>query len=64
MVLTTAHLDHTPENCAESNLRAMCQNCHLAYDADEHASTAARTRFAAATEGMDPLFTLDGGGSR
>lgn len=39
VVLTTAHLDHQPENCAPSNLRAMCQSCHLNYDRDHHAET-------------------------
>ena len=39
VVLTTAHLDHTPENCAEDNLRAMCQGCHLHYDKGHHAET-------------------------
>lgn len=33
MVLTVAHLDHMPENCERSNLRALCQSCHNAYDA-------------------------------
>lgn len=33
VVLTVAHLDHTPENCADDNLRAMCQRCHNRYDA-------------------------------
>jgi 5-methylcytosine-specific restriction endonuclease McrA len=33
VVLTIAHLDHTPENCAPENLRAWCQSCHNAYDA-------------------------------
>ena len=33
VVLTVAHLDHTPENCADENLRAWCQRCHNAYDA-------------------------------
>jgi len=33
VVLTVAHLDHQPENCAEGNLLAMCQRCHNAYDA-------------------------------
>ena len=32
VVLTIAHLDHTPENCADGNLRAWCQRCHLNYD--------------------------------
>lgn len=39
VVLTTAHLDHTPENVADENLLAMCQRCHLSYDADHHAET-------------------------
>ena len=33
IVLTVAHLDHTPENCADDNLRAWCQRCHNIYDA-------------------------------
>lgn len=45
--LTTAHLDHTPENCDPNNLRAMCQGCHLHYDRDHHRETAAATRRAA-----------------
>lgn len=32
VVLTVAHLDHQPENCADTNLRAMCQRCHNIYD--------------------------------
>ena len=39
VVLTTAHLDHTPENCDDNNLRAMCQRCHLAYDRETHRQT-------------------------
>jgi predicted ATP-dependent serine protease len=33
IILTIAHLDHTPENCARENLRALCQKCHNGYDA-------------------------------
>ena len=33
IVLTIAHLDHTPENCDHNNLRAWCQKCHNVYDA-------------------------------
>ncbi len=33
VVLTVAHLDHTPENCDDANLVAMCQRCHNRYDA-------------------------------
>lgn len=44
VVLTIAHLDHIPEHCDPSNLRAMCQRCHLAYDAQHHRETAQATR--------------------
>jgi hypothetical protein len=44
VVCTVAHLDHTPENCSDENLRFLCQRCHLAYDAKHHQQTAARTR--------------------
>jgi hypothetical protein len=43
VVLTVAHLDHTPENCGGDNLRVMCQGCHLHYDRDHHAATRAAT---------------------
>jgi hypothetical protein len=54
VVLTVAHLDHTPENCADENLKAMCQRCHLAYDHQHHQSNAARTRRAKSPQ-MDML---------
>lgn len=38
VILTVAHLDHTPENCEDSNLMAMCQKCHNNYD-KEHRQT-------------------------
>lgn len=44
VVLTTAHLDHTPERCADGNLVAMCQGCHLHYDRTHHAQTSYATR--------------------
>ena len=44
IVLTIAHLDHTPENNAGSNLRALCQRCHLAHDATEHLRNARDTK--------------------
>jgi hypothetical protein len=57
VVLTTAHLDHTPENCADNNLKAMCQGCHLHYDAEHHAETRAATATAAKlAAGALPLF--------
>lgn len=44
IVLTTAHLDHTPENNSDENLRCLCQKCHLNYDAKFHAHNARQTR--------------------
>jgi len=44
--LTVAHLDHDPGNCAPSNLSALCNRCHIRWDAAQHAATlnAARRR--------------------
>jgi hypothetical protein len=33
VLLTVAHLDHQPENCEDTNLKAMCQRCHNRLDA-------------------------------
>jgi hypothetical protein len=44
IVLTIAHLDHQPENCAPDNLRALCQMHYLRHDAAHHAETARATR--------------------
>ena len=42
--LTVAHLDHTPMNCTEGNLKALCSSCHLRYDKFHHAKNASATR--------------------
>lgn len=44
VILTIAHLDHTPENCAPENLRALCQRHHLAHDHHHHRANAQATR--------------------
>lgn len=44
VILTVAHLNHDPMDCREVNLKAMCQRCHLRYDADLHAKNSAATR--------------------
>ena len=44
VVLTVAHLDHQPENCADENLRALCQRCHNRYDQPHRQRNAALTR--------------------
>lgn len=45
VVLTVAHLNHTPEDCGErNNLKALCQRCHLNYDRHIHMRNSAETR--------------------
>jgi hypothetical protein len=44
VILTVAHLDHTPANCDPGNLRAMCQRCHLSYDREHHIANARAKR--------------------
>jgi hypothetical protein len=44
IVLTIAHLDHMPENCADENLRALCQRHHLAHDHALHMASSQATR--------------------
>jgi 5-methylcytosine-specific restriction endonuclease McrA len=44
VILTVAHLDHDPMNCDLDNLKALCQKCHLTYDAKQHAINASITR--------------------
>jgi hypothetical protein len=44
VVLTVAHLDRGPKDCADDRLAALCQRCHLLYDLDLHVAKAAETR--------------------
>jgi hypothetical protein len=55
IVLTVAHLDHTPENCDPENLKCLCQRCHNRYDAP-HRAAGIRERRDAAT-GQLKLFS-------
>jgi len=59
VVLTVAHLDHTPANCNESNLRALCQRCHLAYDAEQHKAQASHTRALTLAGDAPALFEVN-----
>lgn len=43
VVLTTAHLDHNPANNQRSNLKVLCQRCHLVYDSDHHQANRRKT---------------------
>lgn len=52
IVLTVAHLDHTPENCDLENLRALCQRCHNVYDREARAAGRA-ARAAAGQSSLD-----------
>jgi hypothetical protein len=60
VVLTVAHLNHTPEDIRDENLLALCQACHLHYDRDQHArtrrATLARRRAAARMPGQEQLL--------
>lgn len=45
IVLTVAHIhDPSPENCAEENLAALCQRCHLNHDRKHHLAVQAELR--------------------
>ena len=44
VILTVAHLDHDPTHSTDDNLLAMCQRCHLNYDAEHHAETRAASK--------------------
>lgn len=57
VVITVAHLDHTPENCGFENLRAWCQKCHNTYDAPNRAKGLAERRKQARAD--RDLFTDD-----
>jgi hypothetical protein len=57
IVLTVAHLNHTPEDCRDENLLHMCQKCHNRYDAPtRRAGIKARRRAGSA---VGDLFTCE-----
>lgn len=43
IVLTIAHMDHDVNNNDYSNLKALCQKCHLDYDKNHHRKNAKAT---------------------
>lgn len=59
VVLTVAHLNHTPEDCRDDNLKALCQGCHLAFDDELHTINRAITREKERSGGTQPLFDVD-----
>ena len=60
VVLAVAHLNHDPADCRDENLAAMCQKCHLTYDAPLHRENAARTRRGRLAQ-LDLVDMLDAG---
>jgi hypothetical protein len=58
VILTTAHLDHTPENCDDENLRHWCQRCHNTYDAAHRSANRSR-RIDPATQVIKTIIRLD-----
>ncbi len=66
IVLTVAHHpDPNPSNCADDNLLAACQRCHLLIDRHEHAANAKATlsakREAAARDAGQGALPIGGG---
>lgn len=44
VVLTIAHMDHDETHADPERCRALCQRCHLTWDAKHHAMNAAMTK--------------------
>jgi hypothetical protein len=61
VILTTAHMDHDKTNNDLSNLRALCQRCHLTHDLAYHtANRAANQRARLVAAGQLELFPRRG----
>lgn len=45
VVLTIAHMDHDETHADPERCRALCQRCHLQWDAKRHGMNARKTRF-------------------
>jgi hypothetical protein len=54
IVLTIAHLDHDVANNDHSNLKALCQKCHLSLDHNQHRENARKTN--QKKKGLQSLF--------
>lgn len=57
VVLTTAHLRHNEMSTDPDDFAAMCQLCHLTYDAPAHRKERAATRLVAG--GQLAMFSID-----
>ena len=56
VVLTVAHLDQDPRNCDRSNLRALCQRCHLTHDKQPEQRRRRKMLRAELLDGQESLF--------
>jgi hypothetical protein len=56
IVLTVAHLNHTPGDDRDENLKALCQWCHLNYDREHHKETRAARK-----DSTRPILAAIGG---
>lgn len=54
VVLTIAHMDHDETHADPERCRALCQRCHLRWDAKHHRRNAESTR--RSKSGMEDLF--------
>lgn len=45
IVLTISHQDHDIKNNEDSNLKALCQKCHLNYDKEHHRLTRQKNKY-------------------
>lgn len=55
VILTVAHINHTPEDCSEENLAALCQRCHLNHDRHLHIRNRTENREKRRRE-MEPML--------
>lgn len=51
VILTVAHLNHTPEDCRDEILKHWCQRCHNTYDLPHRRKNAAATNRAKKASG-------------
>lgn len=59
VICTVAHLDHTPENCDDDNLKYLCQRCHNRYDIKHRKETRYKTKMKDQAELSFGLFDND-----
>lgn len=59
VVLSAAHLNQDPTDNRKTNLRALCQKCHLAHDRSDNLKRAALTRFLKRLFRQPTLFVFE-----